>query len=88
MKYTIEPYHALPCALETFIINGVNATVEDFGEVELSGNCMESECCSTFVAAPPKPEVLEKYYITEDEYLSIRERLEEELYVRQCGWCS
>lgn len=85
----IRPYDALPCVLEIFTINGKKAVAEDFGDKEVDGDCMECECeCIFKKHAHPKQEVLEKYNITPKMYDKICERLEEELQVSHCGWCS
>ena len=88
LEYTIEPYQCLPCSLSKFEINGIRADVEDFGETNVSGDCMEGTCHSWFTPKLPVYEVLHKYGINLDGYSKICEDLEDKLYVGGCGWCS
>ena len=83
---TMRP--GLPCELETFKINGIEAEIEDFGETERSGSCMNSTCSQTFKFKLPTEEVLERYHINLKEYSEICDRLEDELYIPGCGMCS
>lgn len=78
----------LPCELETFKINDIEADIEDFGETERSGSCMNSTCSQTFRFKLPTEEVLKKYSINLKDYSEICDRLEDELYVPGCGMCS
>jgi hypothetical protein len=84
----IQPYEYLPCSLEIFTINGIEACMEDFGETVLRGSCMEDGCSCKFQAGEATKEVLEKYKITQEEYDEICEELESKLYVSSCGLCS
>lgn len=88
----IEPYDALPCELAEFKINGIPADKNDFGFSQDDGDREDVEpyCCSCnkFTSVESNPDVLKKYGITEEEYGEICDRLEEELYVGACGWCS
>lgn len=83
---TMRP--GLPCKLEIFKINGIEADIEDFGETERSGNCMNYTCSKTFNFKLPTEEVLKKYSINLKEYSEICDRLEDELHVSRCGMCS
>ena len=83
---TMKP--GLPCCLEVFKINEINADVEDFGELEREGNCFKNSCTQTFKYKLPTDEVIKKYKITLREYNDICDRLEDELYVSGCGMCS
>lgn len=78
----------LPCELETFKINGIEADVKDFGEIERSGDCMNYTCSHTFKFKLPTEKVLKKYSINLREYSEICDRLEDELHVSRCGMCS
>nr|UVN09371.1 MAG: hypothetical protein [Bacteriophage sp.] len=40
-----------------------------------------------FEPEPPTEIVLRKYNITEEEYYSICDELENKLHVGRCGWC-
>jgi len=91
MEIVIKPYHALPCELQEFEINGIRADKKEFGE---SGdydiaNAEEYGCgCYRFVANRRyTQEILDKYNITPFEYQDICDKLEKELFVGQCGWC-
>lgn len=83
---TMKP--GLPCELEIFKINGIEAEIKDFGEIERSGNCMNYTCSQTFNPKFPTEEVLEKYGINLKDYSDIYDRLEDELHVFGCGMCS
>lgn len=88
----IRPYHALPCECEVFTINGIVADKDDFGESNDTDweNRPDWGCgCKVFEAERKnKPEVLEKYGITLEEYLEVCDELEDKLYVGCCSWCS
>lgn len=89
MDIKIETYSALPCNVELFTINGVDADEFDFGDSERSGDCFEYCCNNDFTPYEvPQENVLEKYQINKDEYDEICEMLKEKLCVRSCGWCS
>lgn len=89
--------YALPCALETYYLNGKYFDGDDFGESEDKGGYCDSEGimrygCVNRVFKPYedeeyKNEAMAKYGITENEYYKIQDHLESELYVGQCGWC-
>lgn len=90
MELVIEPRYALPCSLEVFTINGKTAYQDDFGDTYDHGSesAEESECGDMhFDRKPPTKEVLDKYNITEKEYDTICDELEDKLYVGGCGWC-
>lgn len=86
--FEIKPFHCLPCALEVFKVNGVDADTEDFGDSDGYGNCMNNTCTNKFIPKLPEDSVLKKYNINLGEYKEICESLEEELFVCGCGWCS
>lgn len=84
---TLEVYDAL-CHTETFLINGVKADEDDFGEIIDREPIYDYGCGdSHFTPMPSKPEVLEKYKINADEYKQICDELEEKLSFGSCGWC-
>ena len=90
MEIIIKPYHALPCELQDFTINGIQADKNDFGFTQDSDreNAPEYGCgWMEFTSIMPTNEVLEKYNITLDEYNQICEQLESKLCVGTCGWC-
>ena len=78
------------CYTPTFTINGIAADSDDFGEkYDRSPETAEDYACGDmqFTGVPPKPEVLEKYGITEAEYALVVGRLEAGLSFGSCGWC-
>lgn len=78
----------LPCGLEIFEINNKEADIEDFGEIERWGSCMNYTCSQTFKYKLPTDKVLEKYGITLEEYSIVCNELENLLEVTNCGMCS
>lgn len=90
MELIIEPFNALPCNLQVFIINGKEANQNDFGEAyDHDEENAESYGCGNTYFEPKSPtkEVLDKYNITEEEYYNICNELEDKLHVGGCGWC-
>jgi hypothetical protein len=90
VEIVIEPYDSLPCALERFIINGIDADLSDFGETEDmdAANAEEYACENRqFVPEMPTDEVLAKYKINLADYKEICERLQCALAIGSCGWC-
>ncbi len=89
MELELKIYGAL-CATSVFIINGVDADYEDFGEKydRDSENAEDYGCGNMqFTGNPSKPEILSKYKITEEEYQEVVSRLEDGLSLGCCGWC-
>lgn len=78
----------LPCSLEIFRINGIDADVDDFGERIRGGDCFENTCSQKFEHKLPTDEVLAKYGITLSEYSEVCEELSDKLRVIGCGMCS
>ena len=74
-----------------FIINGIVAKDEDFGEqydrdpdsAEDEGGCGDMQ----FTAIPPTSKVLTKYKITEQEYYEVCAALKEDLSFGLCNEC-
>jgi hypothetical protein len=90
MELAIEPYDSLPCELMTFIINGIEADEDDFGNSydADSENAEEYGCGDhVFESKLPTQKVLDKYKISTDEYSKICDALTEKLHVGPCGWC-
>ena len=90
MELVIRHYKWLPCELEVFTINGINADRDDFGY--LDSYCGEYECytCSgrIFVIDENKQEKATlKYHLTETEYEIICSELKNECYIDKCGYC-
>jgi hypothetical protein len=92
MKLIIKKYGGLPCSLERFVINGINADTDDFGSGSDKGS-REQECepygCANwiFVGKPPTEKVLIKYCIRLEEYNYVVSQLERTLSVGSCGMC-
>ena len=89
MKLELEFGTAL-CYAPTFKINGIKADSNDFGEkYDRSPETAEDYACGDmqFTRVPPKPEVLERYGITEAEYALVAYQLESGLSFGRCGWC-
>lgn len=90
MELVIKPYHALPCHLEVFTINGKSADIEDFGDVyDHDKENAEPYGCGDmyFESKLPTEGVLQRYNITANEYIIICMELRNKLYVGKCGWC-
>jgi hypothetical protein len=86
----IEPYNSLPCSLETFTINGMDADESDFGStVDMDSENAEQYGCGDRQFAPEMPtdEVLEKYSINLKDYKEVCNGLQNALAVGNCGWC-
>lgn len=89
MELVCEEYSAL-CELREFIINGVSADYEDFGNKSDHGAAFAQEYgCGDmrFVGKRCTQEILDKYKITVDEYNEACEVLENKLSFGACGWC-
>lgn len=89
MELICEPYGCI-CSLETFIINGIQASYEDFGDKEdQAPDKAEEYGCGDmeFIPKLPTQSVLDKYHINVDEYKEICNQLEEKLSFGYCGWC-
>ena len=91
MEVKMKPYGALPCSLQEFTINGIRADQDDFGEGgDSSPETAEPYGCGCWefkADRTPKQEVLDKYGITKEEYLTICDQLEDKVMVGECGWC-
>tara|TARA_R110000796_G_C14195151_1_gene391051 strand:- start:52 stop:324 length:273 start_codon:yes stop_codon:yes gene_type:complete len=89
MKLELE-FGTTLCYTPTFIVNGIDADEDDFGE-KYDRNPDEAEpygCGNmTFTRIEATTKVLEKYNITQDEYSKIAEKLEDGLSFGSCGWC-
>jgi len=78
------------CYTTTFIINGVSADEDDFGEkYDRNPEGAEDYACGDmqFTRNPSTLDVLDKYSINEGEYADVCEKLEEGLSFGCCGWC-
>lgn len=83
-------YYGLPCAVRKFVIDGIEADEDDFGESFCEsdgwGGCINRHFVGN-IDSPHIKEVCNKYNIAYEEYLEIVEHLENELYVGDCSWC-
>jgi len=89
MKIKCEVYGCL-CSLSEFVINGIKADQDDFGEQgDASPETADEYCCGDmqFTDKASSPAVLEKYRITEEEYRQVCEKLTGLLSFGRCGWC-
>lgn len=78
------------CYTPTFVINGVSADMDDFGDkYDRDPENAEDYACGDmqFTRSPSTADVLEKYSINETEYAEICGKLEEGLSFGCCGWC-
>ena len=90
MKLKCRAFGAL-CALEEFVVNGIEARESDFGEHhDTEPNKADDYCCGNmqFSPKPATQKILDKYNINVDEYNEICEKLDEQLSFGSCGWCS
>ena len=91
MEIIIESYHALPCSLKTFKINGIDAELHDFGDMNDEGSeYAEPYACGDMRFTKHRKireGVLEKYNITRKEYNEICAQLGSKLCIGECGWC-
>ena len=89
MKLKCESMCSL-CALNVFVINGVEADYEDFGtKFDHNPDVAEAYGCGDmrFECNDSTPEILEKYSITKAEYQEVCIVLGKELNFGECGWC-
>lgn len=78
------------CGVNEFVINGISADINDFGQKYDNGDIDRDDCgCSNmmFTRYPARTEILDKYEITIDEYSSICKNLEDGLSFGCCGLC-
>ena len=78
------------CYTFTFIINGVSADEDDFGEKydRDSENAEDYGCGDMqFTRIAYTVDVLDKYTIDKAQYDEVCERLEQGLSFGSCGWC-
>jgi len=78
------------CSTSKFMINGVGADQDDFGEKHDrdSENAEDYGCGDMeFTRNPSTNEILDKYRINEEQYQEVCEKLEEGLSLGSCGWC-
>ena len=90
LKIELESSRVNRCSTEIFKINGVEASVEDFGEVKTT-NVGWYTCCVNFVPMFFKISRIQsnmaKYGITEDEIEEVVEKLKDHFNC-ECNGCS
>lgn len=89
MKLELEFGNAL-CYTPTFIVNGIDADEDDFGEkYDRDTEKAEDYGCGDmqFTGIEVTPETLNKYNITKEDYSEIVNKLEEGLSFGCCGGC-
>lgn len=78
------------CALEKFVINGIEADYNDFGtKIDTQKHLAEEYGCGNmeFIPDEPTQEVLDKYSINVTDYEEICNRLIKELSYHKCSLC-
>ena len=93
--YTVIPYDALPCKLNTFTVKNQPASTSDFGYSEDTGGTTGDEDidhwgCSNrqwFHDNGKRNAAMKTYGITSEEFDEICDILESVLCVGRCGWC-
>lgn len=94
LKVVAKPFHALPCELETFKINGQIAELKDFGSCydhdrdHAAPYCCGNKYFEGYDDEKHKKKAMKKYDLTEYEYLKVIDILTHKLAVGSCGWCS
>lgn len=63
--------------IDTFTVGGVDADLEDFGMIEVSGDCSSGVCqiVRRFIKFDETPKVLYKYAIDRNGYEEVCDRL-------------
>ena len=79
LKIELESSRVVRCGTEIFKINGIKATVDDFGEVDIS-NAGKWHCSVHFLPKRLRiseiQKLLDKYNITEDDIDEILDKLD------------
>ncbi len=89
MEYVADVFGCL-CALEKFVVNGVEASENEFvTQGDEGSDYAEDYACGNMQASPivPEQKTLDKYEITLDEFKVIAEDVAEKLSFGCCGWC-
>lgn len=85
LRLEVETYETMPCELQTFRINGIDAELEDFGMVvkeEFDGY----ECIDIRFEETNQPP-LGKYGLTYEDYDEICQVLSSTFKIGRCDWC-
>lgn len=76
------------CMPSKFVVNGIDADTNDFGEKHDRAPSDDYGCGDMqFTRIAPTKNVLEKYLLTEEEYSKICDDLESGLSFGSCGEC-
>lgn len=81
----VETYETMPCELQTFRINGIDAELEDFGVV-VKEDFGGYECTDLRFEEGEQPP-LKKYNLTYDDYDEICRVLSDTFKIGRCDWC-
>lgn len=86
---TIARMQYSQCSVEYFKINGNDADIDDFGDMEDTEPSGERYVCGCmkFIPKMPTKIILEKYGIDVDEYAEVCDEIESVMYVGRCGMC-
>lgn len=85
----VKPFLSMPCCLSEFTVNGVKASIGDFGEKEHHGSSyIDGDCQYQFNPFIARQEVLDKYKIDTEDYDNVCNELERVLKIENCAWCS
>lgn len=89
MKMELNRYSTV-CEIKVFKINGIRADYKDFGDKYDISPDVKNASCGNMIFKPrtPSQQVLEKYGITNDEYICICEQLRDILSFGLCRLCS
>ena len=85
LKLEVETYETMPCELQTFRINGVDAELEDFGMV-IKDDFGGYECTDIRFEETNQPP-LGKYGLTYEEYDEVCQVLSSTFKIGRCDWC-
>jgi hypothetical protein len=78
----------LPCSLSSFIINNIDADIDDFGDTDQDAQREPYTCDNRrFIPKLPTQPILDKYKIDLSDYSEICDKLEGALYISHCGMC-
>lgn len=89
MDIDIQFYRRI-CGVLSFMINGVPATYEDFGDkYDRNPEAGEKYGCGDmrFTVKEATSKILDKYNITEEEYHEIADLLTDKLSFGECSLC-
>ena len=95
--FSVRPMFALPCVVTEFTIKKKRAELREFGHFEQGdkSGCTKPDVVKWgcyqkhFVSLPydQNLDVVEKYSLTEDEYVELVQYLETVFNIGTCEWC-